>query len=101
MWIKVLKDWDWRERPSALVAYKKDQILNVPKKARDEGVAAGAMEDTKAPKKDEVSSESPARFPRADGQNNLPTEADLGEPEGAAGSAATGGTPAGGSPSAT
>lgn len=88
MWVKFLKDWDWRERPTALVAYKEGQVLNVTRECREKGLAAGALEDTKAPGKKDESHSSPARRPRADGQNNMPTEADLGEPEAPAGSAA-------------
>lgn len=98
MWIKVLKDWDWRERPSALVAYKKGKVHNVTKRAAEEGIAAGAFEATSAPKRGEAGDDKKPRKARADGQNRLPTEADLGEAEAPAGSAAGGpsATPPGG-----
>lgn len=109
MHVKFSKDWDWRERPSAIVAYLKDQTYSVPKRAGEAAIAAGVAEELVAPKKGEAAIEvanSAAVRARADGQNKMPTEADLGEAEGAAGAAgATGnpgsGTPAGGTPSAT
>ena len=102
MWVKVLKDWDWRERPSALVAYKAGKTHNVTKRAF-EAAPEGVFEQVSAPKRGENGDDTKAVRPRADGQNRLPTEADLGEPEGPAGSAGSTGTatPTGGTASAT
>lgn len=87
MWVKFTEDYDWRQGPNALVAYKKDMVLNVPKKAGEAAIEAKKAETTTAPKKGEESHEKPARLPSANGRT--PTEADLGESEAPGGGATT------------
>ena len=85
MWVKFTDDYDWRQGPNALVAYKKGMVLNVTKVAGEAAIEAKKAEATTAPKKGEESHEKPARLPRATGK--LPTEADLGEAEAPGGGA--------------
>lgn len=41
MWIRLRRDWDWRERQFT-VAYRAGQDYNVPRKAADKALAAKA-----------------------------------------------------------
>jgi len=103
MWVKFKRDFDWRERPTAIVAYKKGMVKNVTKRCGEEAIAAGAAEETKAPSKAEAAQYADTKGvrPRADGQHLMPTEAELGEPEAPSSAAAGAGTTAGGTTSAT
>lgn len=101
-WFKFDKDYDYRPVPggSSLVAYKAGMHLNIPEKAAKAAEEAKVGERSKhAPKAgDRTDGKEPVR-PRADGK--VATNEELDEAEAPAGSAATTGTPAGATPSAT
>lgn len=80
MWVKVLKDWDWRERPTALVAYKAGNVHNIPKRAFDEA-PEGVFEMTATPKKNNASDVAPAKKVRTGDQSRLLDETDPVETE--------------------
>ena len=103
-WFKFDKDFDYRPTPSSAVAYKAGMHLNIPEAAAKAAEDADRGTRSKhAPKAgDRTDGKQPVR-PRADGQNEMPSNEELGETDTPAGSAAAAGTatPAGATASAT
>lgn len=102
-WFKFDKDYDYKPNPKngSLVAYKAGMHLNIPEPAAKAAEEAKAGERSKhAPKAGDRTDGTEAVRPFANTVGVF-TEEDLGESEAPAGLAATTGTPAGTTASAT